>query len=263
MKKLIVNADDLGLTPGVTRGIIDAHLQGIVTSTSAMMNSPCITESLAAVNHDVPELGVGVHLVLSWGRPLLPPKDVPALVDDRGNFFKFDQFAGRLSALNLDEVRAEWQAQIEAFITNGRKPDHLDSHHHSSYMSPGLFRVMLELAQKYDLPIRLPSKPAGDSPAIEAFVQVLGQHPVRYPQSCITAFYDERASLASLSEIIATLPEGISELMCHPGYADRGLMEGSTYTTAREKELGILTSPEIKKMLELHQIQLANFSVLF
>lgn len=260
MKKLIVNADDLGLTPGVTRGIIEAHLHGIVTSTSALMNSPCITESLAAVNREAPELGVGVHLVLSWGRPLLPAKDVPALIDDRGNFFKFDQFANRLSTLNLDEVHAEWQAQIEAFIVSGRRQDHLDSHHHSSYMSPGFFRVMLELAQKYNLPIRLPSKPEGNSPAIESYIQVLGQLPVRCPQSCITAFYDEIASLASLSEIIATLPEGISELMCHPGYADLGLMEGSTYTTAREKELRVLTSPEIKAILAENGVGLGRFS---
>jgi predicted glycoside hydrolase/deacetylase ChbG (UPF0249 family) len=72
MKRLIINADDFGLTPGVTRGILDAHLNGVVTSTSAMMNSPHIADSLAAAQ-DAPKLGMGVHLVLTWGKPMLTP----------------------------------------------------------------------------------------------------------------------------------------------------------------------------------------------
>ena len=155
-----------------------------------------------------------------------------------------------LNNFDFNEVRNEWQAQIEAFIATGHRPDHLDSHHHSSYSDPKLFTVMLELAQKYDLPIRLPSKPEGSSLEIEPFVQILGQHPVRYPLSCITAFYDEGVSIANLSKIISEIPEGISELMCHPGYADSELMEGSSYTTARETELRILTSKEIKACIK-------------
>ncbi len=259
-KKLIINADDLGLTPGVTRGIIDAHLNGIVTSTSALMNSPCIAESLAAASQGVPELGVGVHLVLTWGKPLLAADAVPALVDSHGIFFKFQQFADRIPVLNLDEVRAEWQAQIEAFIATGRRPDHLDSHHHSSYSSQSLFTVMLELAQEYSLPIRYPSKSEGNFPVIESLVQVLGQFPVRCPQSCITTFYGEALSMENLSEIISTIPEGISELMCHPGYADRELIVSSSYTTAREQELWILTSVEIKAIVEKNGVLLARFS---
>ena len=105
MKKLIINADDLGLTPGVTRGIIKAHLNGIVTSTSAMMNSPHISQSLSAVNKEAPSLGLGVHLVLTWGKPLLPANAVPSLVDNQGNFFKFQQFTGLIPTLDLAQVR--------------------------------------------------------------------------------------------------------------------------------------------------------------
>ena len=260
MKRLIINADDFGLTPGVTRGILDAHLNGVVTSTSAMMNSPHIAESLAAAHRDAPNLGMGVHLVLTWGKPMLIPEKVPTLVDDTGHFYKIFQLSEHVGNFDLDEVRNEWQAQIEAFIATGRRPDHLDSHHHSSYSDPKLFKVMLELAREYDLPIRLPSKPEDGSLEIEPFVQILGQHPVRFPLSCITAFYDEGASFTNLSKIISAIPEGISELMCHPGYADSELMEGSSYTTARETELRILTSDKIQTSIKENEISLARFS---
>jgi hypothetical protein len=260
MKKLIINADDLGLTPGVTRGIIDAHLKGIVTSTSALMNSSHIAESLASVCKDAPELGVGVHLVLTWGKPLLPADEVPSLVDIKGQFHKIHQLSAGSNIFNFDEVRAEWQAQIEAFIAAGRIPDHLDSHHHSSYSSLELFLVMLELAQEYNLPIRFPSKPEGNFPAIEPLVQVLGQSTVLCPQSCITAFYGDGVSMANLAEIISKTPEGVSELMCHPGYADSQLLEGSSYTTPRELELRILTSKDIKAAIEENGVLLARFS---
>jgi predicted glycoside hydrolase/deacetylase ChbG (UPF0249 family) len=260
MKRLIINADDLGLTPGVTQGIIDAHLKGIVTSTSAMVNSPHIAESLEAASRLAPNLGIGIHLVLTWGKPLLPVEKVPLLVDEDGRFFKIHRLSGK--PINLNEVHAEWQAQIESFLAAGRKPDHLDSHHHCSYSSQNLFAIMLELAQEYDFPIRFPSQPEGDFPAIEPLIQVLDRSSIRSPQSCITGFYDEGVSNTNLSEIISAIPDGVSEMMCHPGYAERELMESSTYAAKRELELQVLISPEIRKMLELQQVQLANFSEL-
>lgn len=260
MKRLIINADDFGLTPGVTRGILDAHINGVVTSTSAMMNSPHLAENLAAATKVAPNLGMGVHLVLTWGIPVLAPEKVTTLVDDTGHFYKIFQLSGHAEDFDLNEVRNEWQAQIEAFIAAGRRPDHLDSHHHSSYSNPALFAAMLELAREYDLPIRLPSKPESSSPEIESLVQIPGHHPVRFPLSCITAFYDEGASIANLSKILTTIPDGISELMCHPGYTDSELMEGSSYTTMRKTELRILTGKDVKACIEENGVTLARFS---
>ena len=260
MKQLVVNADDLGLTPGATRGIIDAHLKGIVTSTSALMNSPYIAESLALVRKEAPDLGIGVHLVLTWGKPFLPPEEVPSLVDGHGNFYKIQQLASRIPKVNLKEVRAEWQAQIQAFIATSHQPDHLDSHHHSSYSSQGLFTVMLELAREYNLPIRYPSIPENAFPGNETIKDVLGQYSIRCPQACITSFYGQAVSMANLVEIISTIPDGVSELMCHPGYADRELMDGSSYNTTRELELHVLTSPEVKAAVEKNGVILGRFS---
>lgn len=262
MKQLIINADDLGLTPGITRGIMDAHLKGVVTSTSALMNSPYIINSLALAKQVAPNLGIGVHLVLTRGKPLLPPDDVPTLVDRHWNFYKLHQLIKRVENLNLTEVHAEWQAQIEAFIATGRQPDHLDSHHHSSYSNQGLFTVMLELAREYNLPIRHPSIPENEYPGNETMNAVLGKYSIRSPQVCITSFYGQAVNMANLAVILSTIPKGVSELMCHPGYADSELIKGSSYNTAREQELHLLTSLEAKAALENNQVRLTSFSTL-
>ena len=119
---------------------------------------------------------------------------------------------------------------------------------------------MLDLAREYTLPIRYPSKPEGMTIDFDPLEEVLAQSSVPSPQTCITSFYADGVSMANLEEIIAALPDGVSELMCHPGYADQELIEGSSYNTAREQELRILTSPEIKAELEKYGVGLSRFS---
>ncbi len=151
MKNLIVNADDYGHTPGVARGIRQAHASGIVTSTTAMMNRPGVEKELQEAARACPDLGLGVHLVLTAGSPVLPPRQIPTLVDADGRFFRQGELEARLEAVNPEEARAEWRAQIEKFCAAlGHPPDHLDSHHHTSYWTPRLFAGMLELAAGLD-----------------------------------------------------------------------------------------------------------------
>ena len=145
--RLIVNADDYGHTAGVSAGIREAHLQGIVTSTSAMMNRPAVVEALTAAAQCCPRLGIGVHLVLTSGFPVLPSECVQSLLGSNHKFFGEEGFIEHLPEINLDEVWAEWSAQVEKFVAvTGHWPDHLDSHHHSSYFTPALFEMMLKLA---------------------------------------------------------------------------------------------------------------------
>ena len=162
--RLIINADDYGRTAEISRGIRHAHLHGIVTSTTCLMNMPTVVDDIKIALKETPSLGMGVHLVLTAGKPVLPQKK--SLVGPDGFFLKREVFFGGHQGLNhgnskrqlnIDEVKAEWRAQIEAFITAaGKLPTHLDSHHHSSYASVDLFTAMLELAKEYHLPIRLP-----------------------------------------------------------------------------------------------------------
>jgi predicted glycoside hydrolase/deacetylase ChbG (UPF0249 family) len=266
MKKLIINSDDYGRTPEISRGIREAHLKGVVTSTTCMMNIPTTADDIKIALQETPELAMGVHLVLTMGKPILPQDQVASIVDEAGNNRKYVPFLDNIPNLNIDEVKAEWRAQIDAYIqASGRQPTHLDSHHHSSYFSPVLFRAMLELAREYDCPIRYPLLAENDdsrefSETTKHAPELLKEFNPRRPDVFYVNFYDETATKENLLSIINNVLEGISEIMCHPGYVEADFAKESVYNLQREKELKILTDPEIKAAIEAQGIQLITFA---
>jgi len=263
MKKLIINSDDYGRTPYISGGIREAHLHGVVTSTTCMMNIPSTAQDVAIALQETPHLGMGVHLVLTMGRPISAPETVPSIVDENGNFFKYTPLIEHLNSLLMDDVKREWSAQIEAFIqAAGRKPTHLDSHHHSSYFSPDLFHKMLELAQEYDCAIRLPFTEVSSEleETAKYAPDLIQDFNPRRPDIFFVNFYDQTATKENLLNIIQSVPEGTSEIMCHPGFVDEAFARESVYNFQRERELKILTDPEIKEAIEAQGIQLTNFA---
>ena len=280
-KRLIVNADDYGRTGGVVEGILRAHQQGIVTSTTAMMNMPGIEAALQRVQ-SYPDLGLGVHLVFSAWRPLLPPERIPSLVDDDGAFLNQKVLWARAEAIDLHELRAELTAQVERFrALMGHPPDHLDCHHFV-HSHPLFFAVYVELAAGWGLPIRTPfpaeealSQTAATVPLIEGLplsgvrdmirrdrelVQARG---VRHPDYFIGNFYGQEAvTLENLLAILENLREGTTELMCHPGLADEQLLAESIYGRPREKELELLCHPRVRDKLDELGVELVNFGTL-
>jgi predicted glycoside hydrolase/deacetylase ChbG (UPF0249 family) len=266
MKQLIVNADDYGRSPEISRGIREAHLHGIVTSTTCMMNIPTTAQDIAIAVREAPNLGMGVHLVLTMGKPILSGEKVPTIVDENGDNRKYDPFIENIPNLNNEEVKAEWRAQIERFIeAAGRKPTHLDSHHHSSYFSPNLFRAMLELAREYGCPIRYPLSPKNKdsrefSETANYAADLLKEFNPRRPDVFFVNFYDETATKEQLLSILNSVPDGISEIMCHPGHVDEAFAQESVYNFQRERELQILTDPVIKQTVGSQGIQLITFA---
>jgi predicted glycoside hydrolase/deacetylase ChbG (UPF0249 family) len=273
--RLIINADDYGRTPEISRGIREAHLRGMVTSSTAMLNMPSTADDLKIALKETPNLGLGVHLVLTAGKPLLPAAKIPSLVTPAGNFHKLDQFVSLAPSLNLAEVKAEWRAQIEAFIAAaGKKPTHFDSHHHSSYFTPGLLQAMFELAREYDVPIRLPiahgTAKSIDGlpeelipPMLEFAPQLLEQFQPRSPDAFFASFYDTQATRGEFLRILSNfLPNGTFEIMSHPGYVDEALAKESGYAFQRQTELEILTDPVLRKEVERRGIQLISFAQL-
>ena len=263
MKQLIINSDDYGRTPEISRGIREAHLRGVVTSTTCMMNIPTTAGDIAVALNEAPDLGLGVHLVLTMGRPISASESVSSLVDNDGNFFKYTPLIEHLASLNTKEVKEEWRAQIERFIqAAGRKPTHLDSHHHSSYFSPSLFRAMLELAQEYDCAIRFPFTEVS-SELEETARQVpdlIREFNPRRPDMFFVDFYDEMATKENLLNILTNVKERTGELMCHPGFVNEAFAEESIYNFQRERELEILTDPSIKQAIESQGIELISFA---
>lgn len=269
---LIVNADDYGRTSEVSRGIREAHLHGIVTSTTALMNMPTVEQDLHIALRETPNLGLGIHLTLTSGQPLLPPEQVPSLIDPSGAFLKLDVFTDRRDALDPAEFKAEWRAQVDRFIAiTGRPPTHLDSHHHVAVFTAALFRGVLELAQEYGSAIRLPlaqeegQNLVGLPPEVSIAAQgyaphLLAQFRPRCPNMFYATFYDDRATTREILRIIESLPEGVCEVMCHPGYVDAELIASSGYAVPRQTELSVLTDPAVLDAIQRRGIQLFTFA---
>lgn len=266
-KRLIVNADDYGHTRGVSLGIRQAHLRGIVTSTTAMMNYPGADDDLRDAVRECPRLGLGLHLVLTSGNPLLPAEIVPDLVDGEGKFYKYDPFVERMNQMDLTQVNLEWHAQVEAFKKAiGRLPDHLDSHHHSSYFTPALFELMLNLADELNVPVRLPFNMEGTAlagitspqPGSRLFGRSNG-----YAQIFMDSFYDESVTLENLASIFQQIAEDKDhdsfELMTHPAVVDDDLMRTSIYNERRAEELKLLCHGLSFSALKACGIELINF----
>jgi len=262
-KRLIINSDDYGRTPEISRGIRESHLNGVVTSTTCMMNIPTTADDILIAMKEAPNLNLGVHLVLTMGRPLSAHEAVSSVVDENGNYFKYQPFVENVPNLNMDEVKAEWRLQIERFVkTTGRKPTHLDSHHHSSFFSAKLFHGMLELAKEYDCAIRYPFTNVYDEieEASKYAPEFMKEFDLRRPDIFISNFYDDGATVDNLLNIINNFDDGTSELMCHPGHVDDAFATESVYNFQRERELKILTDLAIKQAIEVNSIELISFA---
>ncbi len=279
-RHLIVNADDLGRSPGVTRGILQAHREGIVTSTSAMVNQPGAESQLADALR-CPGLGVGLHLVFTAWKPLLPPEQVPGLVDEDGCFLEQHAAWAQAERIPVRQLRAELHAQVERFLHwAGRLPDHLDCHH-GVHLYPPFFEVYADLAREFGLPLRVPFPAETDFrravktlPFLEGFPRglvrgmivtdsaLLRARRLAYPTHFFSTFFGREAlTLEHLLGLIDAVPEGISELMCHPGYVDEGL-RSSSYRDEREVELALLTHPAAREHAQAVGVELVSFSAL-
>jgi predicted glycoside hydrolase/deacetylase ChbG (UPF0249 family) len=271
MKRLIINADDFGYDEGVVQGIIDLHQAGLVTSASCMTNMPAWPQA-AAYLREHPELGAGVHLVFNEGRPVLPAAQVPALVGEGALFLNDGQILRSFRPGTSAQLRTEFRAQIERFASDvGRLPDHLDNHCAVSYVRPDRFKITLEMAQAYGLPIRAPF---GDD--LEEQAPMLASHNglplwlvrwqgaayrrrvdkagIHRPNTFIQHFSMPGNRTAKyLLSALGELHEGwLSELLTHPGY-DGGW---------REEDLQALSDPRIRERLNEPDIQLTSFSTL-
>ena len=248
-RKLIVNADDLGRTSGINKGIFAAHEKGLVTSATLMVIYPAAEEAANSLDQ-YSDLGVGLHVQMSGGSPMLPPETIPSLVDVEG---RFPAKPDGLENPSADQIRVEVEAQFERFRElTGHLPTHLDGHHHC-LRHPLVGEALIELARRWQLPIRRASSQVADW---------LLQTGVRTTDVFVEDFYGERARLDSLLGMLKEVGTGTTEIMCHPGLSDDGLRRDSAYSDQREEELAILTHPDVHRALQIHDIHLMHFGEL-
>lgn len=248
MTRLIVNGDDFGMCEGVTLGILKAHKEGILRSTTMMVNMPFASQA-ALMAKDYPNLGVGLHFTLTAGKPVLSPQEVPTLVDENGKFhsqhWHLENIKAQNDLLNYDEVYKELEAQLKLFIQlNGHLPDHVDSHHGSAFY-PKVYLQTQKLIEAYDLPVRI------NTSTVES----------QYERPTFTRlFYDEGVTLEFFLNDLADMKnQDLVEMMCHPAFVDEYLYTNSSYNINRTKELSILCSTEVKNWIKDNNIHLINY----
>ncbi|MBI2266084.1 MAG: ChbG/HpnK family deacetylase [Armatimonadetes bacterium] len=253
MKSLIIHADDFGLTPEVSRGILDACSKGIATSTSIMVNTPYLDEVLPSARSH-PDLDFGIHVNLTHGSPLSPPDRIPSLVNKDGRFFGGPRkFLEDLSALRIEDIETEARAQLELGLSLGLAISHLDSHHHV-HRNPYVLTVLTGLAKRYGLALR-----SLDS-QMRRRLTLAG---VRTPLGFSAEFFgEENLRLVVFRRILKSFPSGISEFCCHPGYSDKLLSEVSSYSDERQLELTLLTGKETAQLVRDLRCKLVDFRVL-
>ncbi len=260
---LIINADDLGHPTGTVEAIAALFEAGVVTSTSAMTNMSGWPPAAAALREH-PQWDAGVHLVMNDGEPVLPTREVDTLVDRQGCFRSGWALLARYPLISHAQLKIEWRAQIERFVTDtGRAPSHLDLHCHFPYVFPAWFRLSVELAEEYGhIPVRMPfddaleQKAAGLSASYGGFpprlivwqghryremVDQRGLAQTNYWESSFSQ--DGCRTVEVLLDILERLPEGVTELLCHPGTEDWRAQDyqtlGDPRVRQRIEELGI------------------------
>ena len=287
MKNLIVNADDLGWTDGVNRGILRAFRGGIVTSTSLLANGTAFAQGVKAAK-SAPGLGVGVHLNLSDGAPVADRESVTSLLDENGKFAAGPEsllWKRARRRLVLDEVEEEWDAQIQKVRDAGIQPTHLDGHKHV-HMLPDLFDIALLLAKKHGIgAIRVSLEESSLRSALSSGekqnsavvmkqglqargLKLLARGARKQAARMRIATADYFCGIAQTGELtlegvevlLKSLPEGTSELICHPGYADEALQKTATRLQAsRQKEMEILTDTRIRNLVASQGIRLIDY----
>ena len=287
LKNLIVNADDLGWTDGVNRGIAEAHRNGIVTSASLLANGAAFASGVELARA-TPGLGVGVHLNLSDGEPVAGRDSVKSLVNERGELdAKPESLLLKLATRGvvLEEVEREWDAQIQKIRVSGIAPTHVDGHRHVQ-MLPGLFEIALRLAKKHGIgAIRISHEASNLRAALSAGsgqkgsvvmkqgvqargLKMLARDAHEQAERAGIAAADYFCGIAQTGELtregvlrlLEILPEGSTELMCHPGYADTELAKSATRLQAsRQTELEILTDTRVRNLVASQGIRLIDY----
>ena len=248
MKRLIVNADDFGRTPGVNAGVLEAHARGIVTSATAMVLEQGAARGVREAAERAPGMSLGLHFVLTGGGPpATGAPEIPTLAPGG----RFPRTAAELPAkIPAEEIRRELDAQIGIFqALSGKSPTHLDSHHHVA-LHPSVAPVFGAVARERALAARASS---------EEVRRGLRDAGVRTPDRFVDGFFGEAARFETLAEILDGLADGTTELMCHPGRADDVLRSSSTYVDEREREIDVLTDPRIRKLVRARKIDLVGF----
>jgi len=288
MRRLIVNADDFGLTEGVNRAILEGHRNGVITSTTLMANGRQFGSAVGQAKME-PNLSIGCHVVLVDGEPLMPAGQVRSLLNRSSNGrFHLRQGFLELAIDNFQrkidpqEVEAETVAQIRALLSAGVNVSHVDTHKHT-HMLPPICRAVLRAARACGIKaVRnpfVPLKPLALAHLVrrpklwtrytevkvlrrceEQFRELVANEGMTTTDGSFGVLVTGELDETLFEAIIGSIPEGTWEFICHPGYNDAELDGVRTrLRDSREKELAVLTSVRARELLRKHGIELISY----
>lgn len=280
--RLIVNADDFGMSIGISDGIYLAHRYGFLTSTSMMVNMAASDYAIGRLAR-CPQLGVGIHLNVCQGSPLMPAHTVRSLVDESGQFHPPDVMARRLTRFQISsrELEAEFRAQIQWLKRYVCEVTHADSHQHM-HLFPGAVRAFARAVAAEHVPCVRASRcctwpretklggPHEGTPLRRVAVQLYR----RAVQSTVLAKFKSPTSRIAFSSAARKKPgsldsswestfdhlaPGTYELTCHPGLLQPGFSHADRIAHQREDELRWLTSPEMRAAIDRNSVELISY----
>jgi len=246
--KLIVNADDFGMSKGVNLGILECFKEGVVTSTSLMANMGAFDHAIEIMKNN--DLDVGIHFNLTIGEPLSPKEKIKTLLNETNNL---EHNIKRLAVADKNEIRLELMAQLNKFLSTGFSPSHIDFHHELNF-SENVLEVTIEIAKEYNLPMRAFE---------EQSIKKMNEKAVKHSRRFLYEFFGNDLTVDSfINELNKAKHEKIAEIMTHPAYVDNYLLTKSGYSLQRAKELQILTTKEVKEFIKDEKIELIGFKEL-
>jgi len=282
-KQLIVTADDFGLALPVNEAVERGHREGILTSASLMVTATAAADAVERARR-LPQLGVGLHLVLVDGRPALPPEQIPDLVGADGRFPADPVRAGLrifLKPRARTQAAAECRAQLKAFRRTGLVLDHVDGHHHF-HQHPTVQRILLELAPEFGIAaIRVPREPFGASwrasrdrllqrllawllhaRRTAAMRRRLERAGIRCNDAMLGLADTGRMGPERVRRFLGALPHGLTELYFHPATRRWDEIDAWPSDYEPEAEFAALVDPGVKAALEASGATLATFGIL-
>ena len=271
--KVIINADDYGISKGVNRAIDRLIEAGIVTSTSAMSNMPYFKEVLGIKE----KAGIGIHFNLTTGVPVTNTTNIPSLINTDGQFYDLVTMQKRLKErkINQKDIELEFDAQVKKVIDLGIKPDHINSHS-SILKQPFLMKIIIKIAHKYSIDAVRTFTPRkfdykrllnARSTIISLYLpyqkyqwKKSGFKTVDCYDSLIRAEQNSEIASRKLMNVFNNLPDGVLEFVVHPGYYDDDTTYLGSYIKERAVELNTLLSDNFRILLKSSDIELISFA---
>jgi chitin disaccharide deacetylase len=281
LKKIIITGDDFGLASPVNEAIVEAHRKGVLTTASLMVGAGAFEDAVARAK-ETPTLRVGLHLTLVEGKPVLPPREIPDMVDANGDFsthlvrtgFKFFFTPGIRK-----QLEAEIRAQYEAFGKTGLTLDHVNAHNHM-HLHPTVMKLLLKVGKEFGLrAVRLPKEPplqswraAGSSltsrllsatflsPWMNLMKQMLRRHHIRCNDFLLGMSDSGAMTLDLVLRFVRNLPEGVTEICFHPATRRCPEIDCTMPRYHHEEEFGALTSDTLRAALKDAGAQTVAFS---